>query len=247
MNEALFASEVVARTDHGDTDRLDTNEIWLALACSEGNKRALARFEQDYCASARSALARMGLCEADIKDVLQMVRHRLLIAKPRAKLLDYAGRGELRRLVRVAAVRVALNAARDQKARANVLVEATRGTPASPMRSPQDKLQKYQDSVAIKRAVASAAAQLSARERALLRMRLLEGLSSDDIGTFYGVHRATAARWVLKAQARLRDYVRQELVAAWQAPHDELSAMSASLDSQVRLSLPRILGAASCA
>ena len=48
-------------------------------------------------------------------------------------------------------------------------------------------------------------ASLSGRERNLLRYHFLFRLSIDQIGQMYGVHRATAARWVRAVQERLSE------------------------------------------
>src|SRR5439155_10525537 len=44
---------------------------------------------------------------------------------------------------------------------------------------------------------------LSPQERNVLRMRFLDGLTTEEIGAFYRVHRTTVMRWLEKAQSTL--------------------------------------------
>lgn len=59
----------------------------------------------------------------------------------------------------------------------------------------------------MKHAIEDAAAELAPRDRALLRLHLVERASIDDIAALYRVHRATVARWIQSA----REIVESEL------------------------------------
>ena len=55
----------------------------------------------------------------------------------------------------------------------------------------------------LQQAFREALASLTSKERNLLRYHYLENLSIDKIGLMYGVHRATAARWINAARENL--------------------------------------------
>src|SRR5437868_5238104 len=54
--------------------RLSASELYLAAACVEGHPAALREFERHYLAQTRPALLRLGLSDAQVADVHQMVR-----------------------------------------------------------------------------------------------------------------------------------------------------------------------------
>ncbi|MEM9459565.1 MAG: hypothetical protein AAGF11_35640, partial [Myxococcota bacterium] len=78
-----------------------------------------------------------------------------------------------------------------------------------------------------------------------LRLHTLDGFSIDKLAVTYGVHRATAARWIHRAQARLRESVHAELKREADVPttdavmiermlRSELTTSFSGLDSSVR-------------
>src|SRR5437667_270564 len=60
-------------------------------------------------------------------------------------------------------------------------------------------------------ALAASFRQLAPRERALLRLHFVNGLNIEAIGTAYGVHRATVARWLVAIRRDLLDQTRELL------------------------------------
>jgi RNA polymerase sigma-70 factor (ECF subfamily) len=63
-------------------------------------------------------------------------------------------------------------------------------------------------------AFAAAMTRLDAREKTLLRYAFSDRRTVDEIGVVFGVHRATAARWIAKARERLVSETRAELMAS---------------------------------
>jgi len=82
---------------------------------------------------------------------------------------------------------------------------------------------------------------LPERERALLRYALVDGWTVDQIGELYGVHRATAARWVAAARDLLADEIRKQVAGRLAiAPHEVVSLIEL-VRSRIDISLERIL------
>ena len=77
-------------------------------------------------------------------------------------------------------------------------------------------------------AFTAALATLGPRERNVLRLYLLEGVPSEVIGTMYGVHRATVARWIASTHEQLLGETRRRLTA-------ELGVIGKDLDTLMRL------------
>jgi RNA polymerase sigma-70 factor (ECF subfamily) len=87
----------------------------------------------------------------------------------------------------------------------------------------------------------SAFAELGARDRNLLRYAFVEGLTIDGIGALYKVHRATAARWIVKAHGELGAKVKAGLLARLGVDAAEYESILRLLESQIDLTLERFL------
>jgi hypothetical protein len=103
------------RVDNEDPSTLAGDEIFLACACATSDANAIAAFERRYSGAIGPALARMSLSRDEIRDIEQTLRVRLFVAEAGdvPRVVAYAGQGQLGALVRVAAVRAALNVLRE--------------------------------------------------------------------------------------------------------------------------------------
>jgi RNA polymerase sigma-70 factor (ECF subfamily) len=79
---------------------------------------------------------------------------------------------------------------------------------------PESTLTRVRFCEPFREALRNAIAELPQKERNLLRMHVQGRCSIDQIGRAYGVHRATAARWLEQAKARIVQAVRTRLDAA---------------------------------
>ncbi len=82
---------------------------------------------------------------------------------------------------------------------------------------------------------------LSERERNVLRQHHIDGLTIDQLGTLYQVHRATAARWVAAARMTLLDQTRGRLVAKLGVAADEVDSIIRLVRSQLDISIHQLL------
>ena len=78
---------------------------------------------------------------------------------------------------------------------------------------------------------------LTGRERNMLRYRYLEGLSIDQIGEIHGVHRATVARWIKKAQETLMGETRARMMEDLVVDPDELESILRLVRSRLEVSI----------
>ena len=219
-------------------DTTDLAEVYLAIACARGNAVAIAAFDRDYLAVVPQALATMRLPAATVDDVRAIVRDKLLVGDGarRPRVLDYAGHGRLRGLVQVMATRAALDRVRHELREVEL--------PARDLAAPVDlatSMIKAQYREAFAAGFAAAVAGASRRDRNLLRLHFLGGVTLEQLAQMYDVHRATVVRWLAAARgevlARTREHVARELGA----PASELDDMFALVESRVELSLDRLL------
>jgi RNA polymerase sigma-70 factor (ECF subfamily) len=219
------------------------DEFALVSACTAGDSRAIARFEQRYFGAIRPALRRMKLGDDLIDEMTQVVRHKLFVPREDdvAPVIDYIGKGDLSHFVRVVATRAALDHLR-KKQPVSDSQDALLAEASSPADTPQMRLLKARHSADFKQAFETAMTQLDAQERNILRMSLVAKLNIDEISNFYGIHRATAARRLARARGRLAELTRQVLDERLELGEGEFTSIVQLVHSQLDLSIQRLLG-----
>lgn len=217
-------------------------ELALACACAEADPRALAIVETRYMSAVGPALASMGLDRATIDDVAQTVRDKLLVADgpdQEIKLLRYAGRGTLHGLVKVTAVRTALSLLRSRRGRAQPDDDLERL--AEPADDPELHFLKARYREAFRRAFARAVGELDGRERNVLRLHHIGGMTLEQVARMYGIDRSTVVRLLQKVRGKLftrtRDALREDLAIE----RAELDDVLALIRSRFEVSLGRLL------
>jgi RNA polymerase sigma-70 factor (ECF subfamily) len=221
-------------------DSIGWSELYLTCASGRGDSAALVELERVYFDEVPAALAHMRLSASDVDEVKQALRQKLFVAEPgqRPKIDDYAGRGSLRGLLRVIAVRTAITALRKQQR------EELMGDDLLRLGSQEDAelehfKRQYRDQFAT--AFAEAVEALTRRERTLVRLHLLDGVTLDQLAVSYSVHRATIARWLARARQTLLAETRRRLRARLSIGADELEDFVGLIESRLDLSLRRLL------
>lgn len=217
-------------------------EVYLAVAMVGGDRAATRAFEREYVLPLRGQIAvRCGGPE-HVDDVCQRLRTRLLSGETPA-ILRYAGRGRLAGLVKVAAMRLALNARRDERRRHERDDGLARHALADALdEGPELARIRKQHAGAFKAAFQHAAESLEPRQRTLLRLHLLDRLSIDEIGSIYDAHRSTAARWLARARSDVADRTKEQLRTILGDSTEDLDALLGLVRSRLDLSLSRVLG-----
>ena len=205
------------------------SDLYLACALARGNAAALRAFDE-----------MLGAVQDE--EVRQLVRHKLLVAEPGKppKIADYAGRGRLATWLRIIATRTALdlNAA---KGREIPVEEGTLEYVIGAGEDPELDYLKERYRKEFRAAFADAFAALEPRDRSLLRYAFGRGLSIDAIGTLHGVHRATAARWVVTAHEELKKTLRKTLMARLDVKPDEYTSILRLIESRIEVSFDRLM------
>ncbi len=220
---------------------LHAADLYLVCACDRLDPRALAAFETHYFSEVDRALARMKLSPLAVDDVKGKLREKLFFPAngERTPLASYSGRGALGAWLRLVAVRAALKAMRaaskDAPEGLDELDLALRGV------DPELTYLKTTFAAEFKTALAESIDALSVRDRNLLRQHALDGLTIDQLGALYRVHRATAARWVADVRARLLKEVQRRLMTRLRLDQDELDSVMRLARSQLDVSVQRLL------
>jgi len=220
-----FVAHLAARVAADALETVCVADLYFALALERGDRAALHAFETVYLANLESVILHFGNGTAFLDDVRNAVRERVLAHGGKAKIGEYHGRGDLRGWLRVVAVREALQLVRSRRREAPLPDDLATMLAVDPPASTAKEQQIYRD------AFASALATLSARERNLLRQHYLHTATVAEIGAFYGVHGATAARWIAQIRQTLLDRTRRAVGDALRVTGTELdSAMAKAAD-----------------
>ena len=231
-------------TEHERATSRYPADVFLAAGCLAGDPAALAAFDREMLATARGAIRSIDGSETFVDEACQRLRASLLVGDgERPRIADYAGRGPLRAWIGVAAVRTALMMRRSQQRAKEVSVDDDwSGTLALiTTGNPELDLLKRQYADAFARALRDAVEALEPRLRTVLRMSFVEGLSIDEIGAVYAVHRATAARWIRSACDTVFTATRVQLAEQLQLSATEFARVTAMVQSQLDVSLSQLL------
>ena len=247
LGEQAFAAHV-ARFENRDrqpalADRA-IEDLYLACACATGVAGAASYFERRFGKAIRKAVARVISAPVDRDEAEQLTRRALLVGSQAGppKIASYAGEGPLENWVSVTAIRTAISLGRsggtERQLRDRTLGEAAGGT------DPELLVMKGEIRREVEEAFERALERLDDRERLLLRLYLVSGMTMEDIGKSFDVAHQTISRWLVRARKRVLAIVRSELARRLKISKSELRSIVRLVASQLNLSISRLLGAA---
>lgn len=202
-------------------------DLYLVCACLRGVSPALKVLEKEYL----DPVLEPAKHDPQRADLRQIVLERLLV-HPRnqlPKLADYSGRASLRTWLRVVARHTQLNWKRRQLPARQIDPAEYAAQYLIPTGSdPEFEYMRIRYSTEFRRAFRTSLARLDARSRVLVKLRMVEGTTGEDMATLFGVNRATIVRWLADARQALLMQTRAAL-------EKELQLSRAEFDSVVRL------------
>jgi RNA polymerase sigma-70 factor, ECF subfamily len=210
---------------------------YLAFACARGDSAAVA--ECDAMLVREAGFAAEGTrSHASLRDeATQIVRADMLAPrsdKPPA-ICNYSGRGALRAWMRVSISRELVRLAKAQS-RSVALEDHLIADPVFGEDPVLEELKvKYRTELA--NAFRTALGELPARDRTLLRYQVIDGLTIDELGALFKVHRATAARWLAKIRDDLVDCTRAMMAESLGVDTEEAASIVRLVQSQLDVSV----------
>lgn len=211
------------------------DDLELARACLAQDTAALGQLETLVRTEVRRAVSPLDTTGVLVDEVTQLVRERLLVDK---KLAEFSGEGSLAGWLRAVAVRVALNAMRPQ-AREDLVSQLPDAPLADP--DPELALLRARHREAFRTAFAEALKVLSPRDRTILRLTSIDGLSLARVGQMYGKDASTVSRWLAASREVLLQRTRATLAQSLQLSDSALDSVMRAADSELHLSIARLL------
>jgi RNA polymerase sigma-70 factor (ECF subfamily) len=218
-------------------------DLALAAACAAQEPTAHAAFdailaEVDAAGTATNATKDL------VTEVKQLLRVQLLVAKDGKPpgITSYRGKGPLRGWLRITATRELIRHKKKQARNVPIersLEEAIGGSGGHGDPLLEQLKAEYRSEFAL--ALREAIADLTAEDRTLLQQQIVEGLSIDELGAAYGVHRATAARWYNRARAALVSATHKRLAARLDLPVEQIESVIRLVQSRLDASVIRYL------
>ncbi len=227
-----------------DLDDLEIEDLFLACACVAGAPGSATAFDARCGEKLRAALSASVQAEDARAEVAQRVREAVLVGTPEAppKIEKYAGQGPLPSWVAVVAQRMAITLVRSEtaarRAHERASFEAAVGN-----QQPEIALAKQQYRGEFQRAFSDALEALDQRERLLMRLHLVTGMSVEAIGKMYNVSQSTASRWLATARETVSSEVQRLLRERLSLEPSEVESLAKIVASQLDLSMSRILAA----
>ena len=226
------APEERALTEHGA-------EMFLVAAALAGDGAALRHLDRSFITPASLAARRIDAGDHFLDEVRQQLRLVLLTGE-NPRLASYAGVGGLVEWLRVAAVRTGLNLRRR-----DWRLLPTEEVPVERLLPPQSEAElgalRGHYLPQLQQALSASLALLTPRERTLLRLHFLDGLSLDALASMYSVHRATIARHLAAIRRTLLDQARVNLGGDRPLASQSVRSLYRWLGREVHLSVSRLL------
>lgn len=244
-DEALgaFVATRLGETTDAAVSALRGAELLLSWACLQRQPAALEIFERELMPQVKRALRGIDAASAFVDEAANATRARLLVGEgdrqPGLEL--YLGTGPLASFAMVVAMR--LGADRRRTSVAENAIELALDL-SDGVRSAETLLGAAELRPKLKAALQRAAQVLTARERALLKLHLLEGVSAQKLGQMYRVHRATATRWITDARQKMLERMTSELEHELDVGADSFARIKSDLLDGFDLTLSGVLSSA---
>jgi RNA polymerase sigma-70 factor (ECF subfamily) len=222
---------------------IDTNapvdipqDVYLACACGQGDPSALQCFRERYFHVVAGAVRSFDASTQFADEIYQRLSEALFVQGPgaEAKIQRYKGQGPLAGFVRTAARRIGM---RVSAASARFQGEEALVQQFSQASELDATLLKLQCRDSINRALCIALRQLPRRERLILRMNLVEKVSTTRIAAMYKVSQPTVSRWIQRSARTIHDTVKELVCDELDIDTRELESLLSLVRSQIEITI----------
>jgi RNA polymerase sigma-70 factor (ECF subfamily) len=211
-------------------------DIFLACACGYAEPNALTCFRERYFHVVAGVVRSFDASSQFADEIYQRLSEALFVSGPgtEAKIRRYKGQGPLAGFVRTAARRIAMRAS---AAAARFQGEEALVQQFSQASELEATLFKLECREAINRALCVALRQLPRRERLVLRMNLVEKVSTTRIALMYKVSQPTVSRWIQRSARTIHETVKELVCDELDIDTRELESLLLLVRSQIEITI----------
>jgi len=216
-------------------------DVYLACACATRVRGAQAAFEELYGRVIRRAVSRV-LDTADERQEAEQRAWQHLMVEDGAgppRISQYLGRGPLEKWISVASMRVAIAFGRTESAERRLREKAIAETSGV---DPEALFGRRGLRDAFEKAVTDALAQLKPRERLVMKLFLVSGMTLDAIGKSLGITRQAVSKTLARARATIVERVEASVTQTLKMTKEDLTSVLRYVASQLDVSISRVLG-----
>jgi RNA polymerase sigma-70 factor (ECF subfamily) len=243
VDPSRFAAHVGERTTDALPPLALAADLYLACACAAGSSAAIAAFQRAFRDGVAGVVRRTDPSPTFVDDVMQALNVRLFVktAEAAPAIEQYAGRASLRGWVLTAAKRTALNLRRAKGDQPHEDIDSgvrELGSAAGP----ELALLKARYKAEFEESLRVGLATLSDRDRSLLVLHLVNGLTLAQLAPMNGVSITTAFRWLAAAREALFEATRAALTERLRVTPSEYESILALVRSQLDVSIIQLFG-----
>jgi RNA polymerase sigma-70 factor (ECF subfamily) len=201
---------------------------------------AAAAFDRRFRRVIRRAVSRVLATADERQEAEQRAWQHLLVDEMDGppRIAQYLGQGPLEKWVSVAAMRVAISFGRTESAERRLRDKAiAEASGIEPGRMPKSELRQ-----AFETAVSHALGRLKPRERLVLKLYLVSGMTLEGIGKSLGVTRQAVTKTLANARETIVGEVGASVRERLKLSKDDLASMLRYAASQLDVSISRVLG-----
>jgi RNA polymerase sigma-70 factor (ECF subfamily) len=245
VSEAAFGKcldRAMASPTYAGPEGLAVGDLYLACACAAGARGAAAAFERQFAKTIRRAASRVLPTRDEREESEQRARQEILTGGEGGsgpRIAEYLGHGPLDAWISVAAIRVAISLGRSESAerrlRARALAEATGVDSAHLLKNEEVRRE-------IEPAVAAALGRLPSRDRLILGLFLVSGMTLEAIGKSLGITHQAVSKHLAKSRDAILADIRGTVAERLKISTDELMSIMRLVASQLDASITRVLG-----
>lgn len=213
-------------------------DLFLACACSTGVRNALTCFRQEFLPVTIATVRSFDPSPQFAEEIYQLLSETLFVKRPSGvtKIEQYTGQGRLAGFVRTAVRRIALR----QSANAPKFEgEEALLDQFSRFDELETLIYKLQCERVFSEALRVALRRLPRRDRLILRMNLVEKVSTTRLATMYKVSQPTISRWIQRSSRTIFDTVKDLVCDELEVDTRELQSLLSLVRSQIDITISR--------
>lgn len=216
-------------------------DIYLACACAARVRGAAPAFERKFGPVIRRAVSRVLSTPDERQEAEQRVWDHIFVEEARVtpRITNYLGQGPLENWVSVAAMRVAVSFVRAESAERRLRAKVVADTSVV---DGETTSMKEQVREAFEAAVSEALARLKPRERLILKLHVVSGMTLEAISKSLDVSRQAVSKTFSRTREGILGAVETSLKRRLKLSKKELSSVLRLVASQLDVSISRILG-----